>query len=560
MKKLAHLLLFVVFILVLGDITAQVSPDHYLINLADKNNSPYSLDNPEAFLSEKAILRRKKYNIEYNKKDLPVNQVYLDSLATLGLKIVNVSKWFNSLTVYSKDTLLLDTLNKISFVKSVGLSKKSKNQKNDNNELSTPIKNEKNNNFDSTDYYFYGDSFRQIEMLKGHYLHKENYRGEGMLIAVLDAGFYKVNELPAFDSLWQNKQIVGVYDFVDRDTMVYDAASHGMMVLSTMGGNIPGQLVGTAPKANYLLLRTEQAATEYVIEEHNWVVAAEYADSLGVDVINSSLGYTDFDDNSQDHSYADMDGNTTLISVGADIAASKGILVVTSAGNEGFSAWKYISAPADADSVLSIGAVTPEEDIAYFSSRGPTFDSRIKPDVCAMGMPAVVSGSSGSVSTSNGTSFSGPIMAGMVACLWQAHPELNNMQIIDAVKRSANKYSQPDTIYGYGIPDFYAAHIYLNSLGSIDESSIEHILNVFPNPFKDYFNVEFFAKNINMPYDTKLEVYNLQGKKILETSINNFQNNYSVTKFEHTEGLTRGIYIVRLTANDIVLNKKVLKL
>jgi len=559
MKKISSLIIIIAITIISGQLSAQVSPDHYLINLADKNNTPYSLDNPESFLSERAILRRQRYKIPYSENDLPVNPAYLDSLKVLGLKIVNVSKWFNSLTVYSKDTLLLDTLDKISFVKSVGLSSSLKNLKEEESKLSIPIEKKENNNFDSSDYYFYGDSFRQIEMLEGHNLHKAGYKGEGMLIAVLDAGFYKVDELPAFDSIRQNNQIVGVYDFVDRDDMVYDAASHGMQVLSTMAGNIPNQLVGTAPKAKYLLLRTEQAATEYIIEEHNWVVAAEYADSLGVDVINSSLGYNDFDDTLQNHTYADMDGNTALISIGADIAASKGILVVTSAGNEGFSDWKYISAPADADSVLSIGAVTPEESIAYFSSRGPTVDNRIKPDVCAMGMPSVVSGTNGSVSTSSGTSFSGPIIAGMVACLWQAHPELNNMQIIDAVKRSANRYSQPDTIYGYGIPDFYAAHIYLNTIGSIDES-VEHLLNVFPNPFKDYFNVVFFAQNIEIPYNSKLEIYDLQGKIVMETPINSQLNNYSVTKIDQVENLTRGIYIVRLIANETVLFKKVLKL
>jgi hypothetical protein len=542
------------------DILAQVSPNHYLINLTDKNNSPYSLDKPEAFLSKRAILRRQKYHIPYSENDLPVNPTYIDSIKALGLQVVNISKWFNSLTIYSKDTLLIDSLDKISFIKSVGLNKKMKTiRTSEEIKPATEIKAKEHTKIDSTDYYFYGDAFRQIEMLQGNLLHKEGYRGENMFIAVLDAGFYKVDELPAFDSIRANNQIIGVYDFVDKDTIVYDASSHGMQVLSTMAANMPGLMVGTAPKASYLLLRTEQTASEYIIEEHNWVAAAEYADSLGVDMITTSLGYNNFDDNSQSHTYKDMDGNTAMITIAADLAASKGILVVSSAGNEGFSAWKYIAAPADADSILSIGAVTPEEDIAFFSSLGPTYDRRIKPDVCAMGMPATVSGSNGSISASNGTSFSGPIMAGMVACLWQAHPELNNMQIINAVKRSANRYSQPDTIYGYGIPNFYAAHIYLNTSGSINES-IDNLLNIFPNPFKEYFNIELFVRNIDLPYNSKVEIYNLAGKKVLETSISSKLNNYSVTKVNETENLSRGIYIVRLTANDIVLQKKVLKL
>lgn len=560
MRKIFAFIALAILSLPSGKISAQISPDHYLINLTDKNDSPYSLDNPEAFLSEKAIQRRQKYHIPYAENDLPINPAYIDSIKALGLQVVNVSKWFNSLTVYSTDTLLIDSLERISFVKSVGLNKKTKTTRTSEEiKQATGIKANEHTEIDSTDYYLYGDAFRQIEMLQGNLLHKEGYRGENMFIAVLDAGFYKVNELPAFDSIRANKQIIGVYDFVDRDTIVYDASSHGMQVLSTMAANMPGLMVGTAPKANYLLLRTEQTASEYIIEEHNWVAAAEYADSLGVDMITTSLGYNNFDDDTQSHTYEDMDGNTAMITIAADLAASKGILVVSSAGNEGFSAWKYIAAPADADSVLSIGAVTPDEDIAYFSSLGPTYDRRIKPDVCAMGMPAVVSGSNGNVSASSGTSFSGPIMAGMVACLWQAHPELNNMQIIDAVKQSADRYNQPDTIYGYGIPDFYAAHIYLNTSSSIDES-IENMLNIFPNPFKEYFNIELFVRNIDLPYNSKIEVYNLAGKKVLETSISSKLNNYSVTKVDETENLSRGIYIVRLTANDIVLQKKILKL
>ncbi|MCF6242105.1 MAG: S8 family peptidase, partial [Bacteroidales bacterium] len=323
--------------------------------------------------------------------------------------------------------------------------------------------------------------------------------------------------------------------------------------------NIPGELVGTAPKADFLLLRTEQVASEYIIEEHNWAVAAEYADSLGADIISTSLGYNNFDDTTQSHTYRDMDGNTTLISVAADLASKKGILVVSSAGNEGFSQWKYISAPADADSVLTVGAVTEDENIAFFSSRGPTFDKRIKPDVCAQGMPAVVIAANGAVSASSGTSFSAPIVTGAVTCLWQAHPELSNMQIIDAIKRSADRYSQPDTVFGYGIPDFYAAHIYLNAMGKIDENT-GNLLNVFPNPFKNTLNIAFYSKNINFPYDTKIEVFDVQGKKVIDASVNDVDENYNLVVIENVEKLSKGVYIVRYTAKDIVLQTKILKL
>ena len=538
---------------------SQISPNHYLINFTDKKNTPYSLDNPQQFLTQRAIERRKKYNITYDETDLPVNPAYIDSLKKLGLKTGNVSKWFNAISVYTTDSLLIDTLDKLSFVKSVGVKKTKRSKIKEKLPDIDKIKSEISLDFDTTGYKYYGTAFRQIEMLNAHYLHKEGFKGQGMLVAILDAGFYKVNELPVFDSIRNNHQIKGVYDFVDNDTMVYDASSHGMMVLSTIAANIPGEFVGTAPEADFLLLRTEQTASEYIIEEFNWVVAAEYADSLGADIINTSLGYNTFDDTLQNHKYADMDGNTAIISIAADLAAKKGILVVSSAGNEGFSQWKYITAPADGDSVLTVGAVSEDESIAFFSSRGPTSDGRIKPDVCAQGMPAVVSSTSGEVSYSNGTSFSAPILTGALTCLWQAHSDLNNIQIIEAIKRSADRYNKPDTVFGYGIPDFYAAHIYLNAMGKIDENT-DNMLNVFPNPFKNILNVAFYAKNITLPYNSKLEVFDVKGKKVLETDIQDIENNYNLTILNNVEKLRKGVYIVRYTANDIVLQTKAVKL
>ena len=396
-------------------------------------------------------------------------------------------------------------------------------------------------------------------MLNLQYLHKEGFRGQGMLIAILDAGFYKVNELAAFDSIRINKQIIATYDFVDKDTSVYDAATHGMMVLSTIAGNLPGEFVGTAPKANFLLLRTEQTASEYLIEEHNWAVAAEYADSMGVDIINSSLGYNNFDDTLQSHHYQDMDGNTTIISRAADLAAKKGILVVSSAGNEGFSDWRYITAPADADSILSVGAVTEDKNIAFFSSAGPTSDGQIKPDVCALGMPAAVCAADGSINSSSGTSFSAPITTGAISCLWQAHPELNNMQIIDAIRRSADRYGQPDTLFGYGIPDFYAAHIYLNTIGKIDEHT-NNFLNIFPNPFKNSLNIVFYSNNIQVPYSSILEVFDTHGKKILEQKFTDSETKYKIYRIDFNEKLSKGLYIIRFTANNKVLQQKLIKM
>ena len=546
-------------ILLLSEILlGQISPNSYLVNFTDKNNSEYSADKPEKFLSQSSIERRRRYNIPIDSHDLPVSQVYIDSLKRMGLEIVNVSKWLNSVSVYTADSTIVKALNTISFVKSIGIDNKKNQNKKKNLNVKSEVKQFVNQAVDSSISIKYGDSYTQIKLHNGQLMHQAGYQGQGMQIAILDAGFYKVNNLKAFDSLRINNQILGTRDFVHDGLNIFDASTHGMMVLSTMAGNIPGKLLGTAPKASYWLLRSEQAESEYIIEEHNWVAAAEFADSVGVDMINSSLGYNNFDDKYTSHTYADMDGNTTMISRAADIAASRGILVVSSAGNEGSNSWRYISAPADADSILTIGAIIPNGNRAYFSSYGPSFDQRIKPDVCALGLPSIVSGANGEISYSSGTSFSSPIMAGIVACLWQAHPQLSNMDIIDIVKRSSSQFSLPDTSLGYGIPDIYAAHLYLNSIGKNEQPNPGSI-NVFPNPFKDTFYVQFLNQLINIPYNINIELFDLQGKIIWKKEFQNKRNNLTLQSIDQLQNLKNGLYVVRFTANDIVFNKKVVK-
>ena len=317
----------------------------------------------------------------------------------------------------------------------------------------------------------YGRGDNQITQLNGHFLHNRGFRGEGITMAVFDAGFYHVNSLPSFDSIRANNQILGTRDFVDGGTEVYDADTHGMQVLSTIAANMPGQFVGTAPKAQFWLFRTEDGSSENVIEEYNWVCAAELADSVGVDIIHSSLGYYDFDDNQQDYDWEQLDGNTAVSTIGSDIAASKGILITTSAGNEGNDPWRHITAPGDADSCLTIGAVNSRGMYVYFSSQGPSADGRIKPDVCGKGMFSTVQGRTGSIATASGTSFSGPIVAGLVACLWQAFPNATNMQIIEAIQKSSTQYNNPDEKLGYGIPDFNLAYFYLKGFDDLEKKN-----------------------------------------------------------------------------------------
>lgn len=458
MKSLS---IFIFAVLFSGFVSAQLAPNIYLVNFTDKNNCGYSIDKPEEFLSQRAIERRQKYNISITDQDLPVTNAYIDSLKSLGFEIYAVSKWFNHAVVYTKDSELIQKLQSLSFVDLSKDTVKTEKKQTDRKKLKNLDVKYKKDDYVS---FQYGLGENQITMLNGHYMHNRGFRGQGMQIAVLDAGFYKADELPALDSLFANNQILGIRDFVARDDEVFKDDSHGMQVLSTIGGYYPEKLVGTAPKAKFWLLRTEDESSEYIVEEYYWISGAEFADSVGVDMIHTSLGYNDFDDKVNSHTYEDMNGDTAPISIGADIASAKGLLVVTSAGNEGNDPWKYVSAPADADSVLSVGAVGSRGKISNFSSRGPSSDGRVKPDVMGQGSFAFVQGNNGDITFSFGTSFSGPIIAGVVACLWQAHPSFPPQEIIEVVRRSSHKYDNPNGDYGYGIPDMAYAHEYLKIL------------------------------------------------------------------------------------------------
>lgn len=456
MKKI-FLLSFVV-IYASSAFSQKVAPDTYVIHFKDKANSPYSVDKPLSFLSERAVLRRQKYNIPITEQDIPVNKVYTDSIKKMGLDIYAVSKWFNTAIIYSKDSSLIEKVFNLDFVDTFKTSEKEKIKY-------LPPKPEDIDISGKPDTFFiydYGFGKNQVRMLNLHNLHNKGYAGQEMIIAVLDAGFKNVDRLQGFDSIRINNQILGIKDFVQRDSDVYRDATHGMQVLSTIAANYPGKLVGTAPKAQYWLLRTEDERSENMVEEYYWVSGAEFADSVGADIIHSSLGYNNFDDTLVSFTYNDMNGDIAPATIASDIASSKGILCVTSAGNEGDEPWKYITSPADADSCLTVGAVSGEGIIANFSSLGPTADGRVKPEVVAQGAFVWVLLPKRGVTFSFGTSFSAPVIAGAVACLWQAHPECSNMEIIDAVIKSADKYKNPDDKYGYGLPDFDKADKYLS--------------------------------------------------------------------------------------------------
>lgn len=531
---------------------SQIAPDNYRIFFTDKKNSEYSIDHPEAYLSPRAITRRLKQNIDITETDLPVNKTYLDSLKKLGLKIINTSKWLNTAVVYTDDITLMDTINNLDFIKSsqkTGYCAKKKKTKDSNCPAKT-FQQQGDSTFD------YGFGTTQISMLNGHVLHRNGNLGQDMVIAVLDAGFYNVDILPAFDSLWSNHQILGFYDFVDGDTEVFDASSHGMKVLSVMGANIPGELIGTAPKASYWLLRTEQTASEYSIEEDNWVAAIEFADSVGADIINSSLGYFEFDDPLLNYIYDDMDGNTAFITKAADMATSKGMLVIVSAGNQGDDPWKYITAPADGDSVLTVGSVNQYAEYTYFSSVGPTADGRIKPNVAAMGYQTAIQGIDGSITASNGTSFSAPLISGLAACLWQFYPELNNIEILRKIEESAHEYSAPNNYTGYGIPDFgKAANLINSNILSLNNNC--KTVTIYPNPFHHELNIEL---NIKDESKVTFEVFNIKGQKIKDIQPKEQINRNSTITIDEINNLPSGIYLLKINIGNRSLSKQISKI
>ena len=537
---------------------AQVaSPNSWVIYFNNKGNSNYSFSQPADFLSNRAIARRITHQIPIDSLDLPVHQPYIDSVAARGFQILNRSKWLNAISVFSTDSTLINSLSNLPFISQVLNVKikinggtpveKWQEQTINNRSYIEPV-------YDPGSAFSYGPSLRQIAMLQGDLLHLSGHRGEGMLIAVIDGGFWNVGNNPAFDSLIQDGRLLSTYDFVERETNVFDDNNHGALVLSTMCANIPGQLIGTAPYAEYMLLRSEDVDTEYLIEEFNWVCAAEYADSAGADIINSSLGYTTFDNPMMNWTYNDMDGNTGIATRGATHAGEKGILVVNSAGNSGASSWYYIGVPADADQILAVGAVDSLEVITDFSSRGPSFDGRIKPDVCAMGKDVVLANNAGGIQTGNGTSFAGPIMAGMAACLWQSDPGISNQQLRQAILESCDQFSNPDHEKGYGIPDFGLAFSVLYGK-SIERPGESLIISVGPNPTQNHIYVNFFSEDTQR---FEVELCNLLGQVLQRESFHYRASSYNAVKF-NLETLSEGVYVIKVNGKNIQSTQKIIK-
>lgn len=422
----------------------------FRLYLKDKEGTAYTVNKPNDFLSAKAIERRNKQQLLITESDLPVSAVYLQQLVKQGARVVTCSKWNNTVVIELSDSARIADFAAQPYINKV---KKVWIAPDEVPERNKERKKEVTNHADKTDCY-YGDAYTQVAVHGGDKLHEAGFKGQGMHVAVIDAGFYNADHIKFF----KNLSLLGTRDFVNTQSDIYAENAHGMKVLSCMAANRPGVLVGTAPEASYWLLRSEDNDTEQPIEEDYWAAAIEFADSVGVDVINTSLGYYEFDDEADNYEYRHLDGHHSLMSNSASMAADKGMVVVCSAGNSGMGAWKKITPPADAENVITVGAMTRDGVNADFSSIGNTADNRIKPDVMAVGQRSAVSGTDGTATTGNGTSFASPIFCGMVACFWQSCPWLTAKEVINTLQQTGNRAAWPDNIFGYGVVNVWEAY------------------------------------------------------------------------------------------------------
>lgn len=532
-------------------INSQAQFTRYEVKLKNKGSSPFSFSNPSAFLSQRAIDRRTHQNITLDSTDLPVTPSYVVQIRNVpNVTVLNDSKWLNSVSIQTSDANAISTISNFPFVSSVsGIAARPNQRGNDvstrnkflEEEITYPVPPLQRPEGLNADYYNYGsNSFAEIHLHNGEFLHNIGLRGQGMQIAVLDGGFYNYTNLKAFDSMNANGQVLGTWDFVSREASVTEDHPHGMQCLSTIAANIPGQFIGKAPKANFYLFRTEDVNSEYPIEEHNWVCGAERADSAGADVISSSLGYYDFDNPVFNYTYTDMNGHTTSSVMGADLAAKKGLLVFNSAGNEGNNSWHYLITPSDGDSVVAVGAVNSAGITGSFSSYGPSSDGRIKPDLASVGVSALVEATNNTVGMSNGTSFSCPNMAGLGTCLWQGFPEFNNMKIVKSLHQASNKFNSPDDRTGFGIPDMKKAFASLLIDFSSANASVLNCVATINWTSKDVAAMKYDIER-KAPAETN---YTKVGE--LNPSPGTILKNNSYTFTNSVEGLNPGIVSYRI--------------
>ncbi|WP_159470752.1 S8 family peptidase [Dyadobacter sp. 3J3] len=553
MKKRLLLVASLVLLFLSDFCLAQTNP-RYLILFKDKAGSPFSVSRPTEFLSAKAISRRTNQNITITEHDFPVNPAYVSAIKQTGASVIYSSRWFNASLVEASATQLA-AIKSLAFYKGIEQNHALANLTTPSPGLSRTAK------ISSTSAIAedlnYGLMQQQLALIGVDKLHQEGFHGENMLIGVLDAGFSRANELTYMKPVFDEKRIIDTHDFITRESNVYDDDSHGINALSTIAAYQPGSMIGAAFKASFALYRTENVFMESPYEEVAWLLGAERADSVGVDIISSSLGYNTFDDEfdspEYNYTYQSMDGKTTIISRAARYATRKGIMVVNSAGNEGNKAWHYISAPADVDSVVSVGATTLDRSYAAFSSVGPNAIGQLKPDISAVGSGAVVGNSTGtgSATTSSGTSFSAPQIAGLATILWQAFPKLTAQQIITALKKSGHQAANPDNLLGFGVPNGALAETIIKNdfilLGT--EPDVLNDIILSPNPVQQDLTLTFPVSLIGKK--STLSLISQGGKTIWQS-----QQVLNSTVPLSTNALSSGLYLIKV---DVLNRTRTLK-
>ena len=532
MKKIGLLLSFLFF-----QVSIIYGQEDALVFFQDKENVATALENPISILTQKAIDRKLLHNTPIDVRDVPVNESYIATIKGIsGITVFAKSKWMNCVYVRG-DLQSLEALEGLDFVSDVEFADKSLNfGPIIGNPTEDKFQIEKQSN---KIVYDYGAATNQVEMIAANYLHQQDFTGVGIDIAVLDSGFPGVLTNPAFESILNQGRLLGTYNFITRDEPIDTSSSHGSKTFSDIGGYLEGQFVGTAPGASFYLYVTEDVTQENPVEEAWWVEALERADSLGVSLVNTSLGYQDYDNPAYTHSYEDLDGFTTIAARGANHAFDKGMLLLTSAGNDGQS-FGYVATPADAPGCLSVGAVDQDGIYAGFSSYGPNASGLRKPDVMAQGVSAAVVDQNGAVDFNSGTSFSSPIMAGAIASLWQSRPEATNAQIMQIVRASAHLFENPTDLMGYGIPNFETAYNALQILGA-QTDFLEIQFAMYPNPAQDIisFNIPSAIEK------AQVCVFTISGQQVISSEITPNQNTVDIS------GVTSGVYIAKVVSGTI---------
>jgi hypothetical protein len=528
----------------------------YVIHLRDKANTVFSLQDPSPFLSAKSIQRRTRQQISIDSTDLPVIAAYLDSIRNVpSVHIQNWSKWLNQVLISISDSAALNKINQFPFVLSYEpvnnlIQRRMPDQVSINQHeqglVTMGVQQASQAASTDTDYYNYGASLNQILIHHGDFLHNLGFHGEGMTIAILDDGFNSYLSNPAFDSVRNSHRILGTYDYVNEKVSVNEEDGHGANCFSIIASNMPGTMVGTAPNASFWLFKTEDITSETPVEEQNWIAAAEFADSVGADLISTSLGYDYFDDSAYNLSYADRNGHTSMISRAANLAVAKGMIVTVSAGNAGedVSEMKFVICPADGDSVYAVGAIDASGNIAPFSSWGPNSSGQVKPDGVSVGLDAAIVSSDGTPYYSSGTSFSNPNLAGLITCLWQAFPEFNAHDITAAVRQTSSKYTDPDDRFGYGIPDFEKAYQLLTNkrLNQYNQILENDWIRAFPVPFQQSFTLVFKPNTNGVAY---FQLLDISGKLLQSVSAAISANQLQLQAFQNLSALPSGVYLIR---------------